>query len=84
VLEHEIDAATRQRSRKVDRLRLDRRLPSEAFPLRQGEDALATITVDQDGKAADWIRRDLDAVLAPWLTRKRGRPLNTPQRRTSR
>ena len=38
--------------RKVDRLRLDRRLPSEAFPLRQGEDALATIAVDDDGKAA--------------------------------
>ena len=27
----------------------------------------------REGKAADWIARDLDAVLAPWLTRPRGR-----------
>ena len=38
----------------------------------------------QDGKAADWIRRDLDAVLAPWLTGQRGRPSNTSRRRGSR
>jgi len=25
----------------------------------------------REGKAADWIVRDLDAVLAPWLTRRR-------------
>lgn len=27
----------------------------------------------RDGKAADWILRDLDAVLAPWLRRPRAR-----------
>ena len=26
----------------------------------------------REGKAADWIVRDLDAVLMPWLTRRRG------------
>jgi len=38
----------------------------------------------QEGKAVDWIRRDLDAVLAPWLTGTRGRRLNTSRRRVSR
>ena len=27
----------------------------------------------RDGKAADWIARDLEAVLAPWLRRPRSR-----------
>lgn len=34
----------------------------------------------REGKAADWIARDLDAVLAPWLSRPRVRGA-TPSRR---
>lgn len=34
----------------------------------------------REGKAADWIVRDLDAVLAPWLSRPRARGA-TPSRR---
>lgn len=31
--------------------------------------SLMTWATYREGKAADWIRRDLDAVLAPWATR---------------
>jgi AcrR family transcriptional regulator len=33
--------------------------------------SLLTWATYRDGKAADWIARDLDAVLAPWLRRRR-------------
>jgi AcrR family transcriptional regulator len=34
----------------------------------------------RDGKAADWVARDLEAVLAPWLTRRRGTNATAPRR----
>jgi AcrR family transcriptional regulator len=36
----------------------------------------------REGNAANWIRRDLDAVLAPWLTRPRARRTSTKRRQS--
>lgn len=35
----------------------------------------------REGKAVDWIGRDLEAVLAPWLTRPRARSVTAPGRK---
>ena len=42
--------------------------------------SLMTWATYREGKAAAWIRRELDAVLVPWLTRRRSRAAASAKR----